>query len=90
MSKYIIDVREPIEYARGHVDGAINISPSELMSGSDKLSSLAKDAEIILYCVSGSRSNMSMNIMKSMGYTNVTNGVNKQQVSSKYGLKLVD
>ena len=90
MQRYIIDVRESEEYARGHVEGAINISPSELMSGSDKLSKIPKEAEVVLYCVSGSRSNMSMGIMRSMGYTNVVNGINKQQVSSKYGYKLID
>jgi len=90
MQRYIIDVREPEEFARGHVDGAINISPTELMGGSNKLNAIPKDGEVILYCVSGSRSNMSMGIMRSLGYADVTNGINKQQVSAKYGYKLVD
>lgn len=82
----IIDVREPQEFANGHVEGAINIPPSELLSGSPKLASIPKDAPIILYCISGSRSNMSMNILNGMGYTNLTNGINRQRVEALLGL----
>ena len=84
MDYIVIDVREPTEYASGHVKGAINIPPSELMSGSQKLKDVPKDAAIILYCLSGSRSNVSKNIMEQMGYTNITNGINKQHVEAKY------
>ena len=84
IGKIIIDVREPEEYANGHVKDALNIPPSELMGGSEKLKEIPKDAQIILYCLSGSRSNVSMHILQGMGYTNLTNGVNRQQVEAKY------
>lgn len=84
MSRIIIDVREPQEYERSHVQGAINIPPMDIMNGADKLKDVPKDTELILYCISGSRSNVSMNILKSMGFTNVINGVNQQQVKAKY------
>jgi len=84
MSRIIIDVREPEEFARGHVDGAINIPPSEIMAGSDKLSDVPKDSELILYCVSGSRSNVSKHLLETQGFTNVINGINKDQVTAKY------
>lgn len=84
MGRFIIDVREPEEYATGHVEGALNIPPSELMSGTNKLNAIPKDAEVILYCKTGSRSNVSKNIMQSMGYTNVINGINKDHVEAKY------
>ena len=86
MSRYFIDVREPSEYASGHVEGALNIPPSELMRGSDKLQLIAKDDEIILYCKSGSRSNVSKHILESQGFTNIVNGINKDHVEAKYGL----
>lgn len=86
MSRYIIDVREPSEYASGHVDGALNIPPQELLNGSAKLISIAKDDELILYCKSGSRSNVSKNILESMGYTNIVNGINQDHVRAKYDL----
>ena len=86
MDRVIIDVREPSEYARGHVDGAINIPPSELMTGAKQLAGIPKETELILYCVSGSRSAFSANILKEMGYTNVTNGINMGQVKAKYDI----
>lgn len=85
MDRVLIDVREPEEYAVDHVDGAINLSPSEIMAGSHKLENVPKDTELILYCVSGSRSNVSANILRSQGFTNIVNGINKQQVKAKYG-----
>lgn len=86
MDKIFIDVREPFEFAMGHVKGAINIPPAKLMANDKKLQAIPKDAEIILYCRSGSRSGVSAHIMKSMGYTNITNGINKDQVKAKYGI----
>ena len=84
MNRIIVDVREPIEYNSGHAEGAINIPPSELMSGALALKNVSKDTEIILYCVSGSRSNVAKNILSSMGFTNLVNGINKQHVEAKY------
>jgi len=80
----IIDVREPSEYASGHVLGAINIPPSKLLAGADELKDVPKDTELILYCLSGSRSNVSINILQQSGFTNLVNGVNKDQVTKRY------
>ena len=80
MKRIFVDVREPFEYASGHVKGAINIPPADLLAGAEKLKHVAKDTEIVLYCLSGSRSNVSMNILRGLGYTNLVNGINKQQV----------
>lgn len=84
MSRMIIDVREPFEFKTGHVKGAINIPPNKLISGAKELSGVPKDTELILYCRSGSRSAVSANILKSMGYTNIINGINKDQVEAHY------
>lgn len=86
MNRIFVDVREPFEYATGHVKGAINIPPSKLIAGARKLKDVPKDTEIVLYCLSGSRSNASMHILRQMGYTNLVNGINKQQVKAKYGI----
>lgn len=86
MNWVIVDVREPEEYAKGHVKGAINVPPVELMAGAKSLQEVPKDANIILYCLTESRSNVSAGILSRMGYTNVVNGINQQQVEAKYGL----
>ncbi|MDQ5886683.1 MAG: phage shock protein [Patescibacteria group bacterium] len=84
MKRLIIDVREPHEYDRGHVDGAVNIPPAELMSGAEALKDIPKDTELVLYCLSGSRSNASMTFLRQLGYTNLVNGINKEHVQAKY------
>jgi len=84
MSRIIIDVRESYEYNDGHVDGALNIPPAELLAGSSKLNSIEKDTELILYCKSGSRSNVGIQILKGLGFTNLVNGINAGQVQKKY------
>lgn len=82
MKPIAIDTREASEYSQSHVDGAINISPSEFMSGefTTKLDGVAKDAPIILYCRSGARSNTCSMILRQAGYTNLINGINEHHV----------
>lgn len=86
MNRIFIDVREPFEYSRGHVEGAINIPPAELMAGAPALKNIDKDTELVLYCLSGARSNSSMHYLKQLGFTNLVNGINKDQIRAKYGL----
>ncbi len=88
MTRIVIDVREPEEFAVSHVKGAMNIPPAELMRGAEQLADVPKDTELILYCVSGSRSNVSMNVLKELGFTNTVNGINQHHVKEKYGLEL--
>lgn len=78
----IIDTREPEEYAASHVEGAINISPAQFMSGDfeKSLESVASDDPIILYCRTGARSNTCSQILADAGYTNITNGINEHRV----------
>ncbi|MBP9812864.1 rhodanese-like domain-containing protein [Candidatus Saccharibacteria bacterium] len=85
MKTLIVDVREPSEFARGHVEGAVNIPPSQLMAGAPQLNNVPKDTQIILYCLSGSRSNSSMRFLQAMGFTNLVNGINKDQVNKLLG-----
>lgn len=87
--RIFVDVREDYEYAKGHIDGALNIPPSELMAGASKLQSVDTETEIVLYCVSGSRSNSASHILRQLGYKNLINGINKEQVHAKYGVAVV-
>lgn len=84
MSQVIIDVREPAEYANGHVDGALNIPPAELLSGAKQLENVPKDTKIIVYCRSGSRSNTSIKLLQQLGFTNLVNGINAEHVTKNY------
>lgn len=82
--RLIIDVREPEEFNQGHVKGAINIPPAKLLSGASQLTDVPKDRELILYCKTGSRSNVSMQFLKRMGYSNLINGINADHVNKNY------
>jgi rhodanese-related sulfurtransferase len=72
----IIDVREPAEYASGHIAGAINI-PRGLIEfriwsyvGSPDKVDLNK--QITLYCGSGARSALAAKSLKDLKFGNVT------------------
>jgi len=84
MSYVLVDVREPEEYAKDHLNGSINVPPAEIMSGATALKDVPKDAKIIVYCITGSRSNVSMRFLRDMGFTNVINGINQSHVEAKY------
>ncbi len=49
----LLDVREPKEFAAGHVDHAVNVPLPQLR---DRLGELPKDREILAYCGVGQRS----------------------------------
>ena len=80
----LIDVREPFEYKSGHVEGAINITPADLISNPVGLNDVNKDTNIIVYCRTGSRSNAAIQILKGMGFTNLINCINAGYVAKNY------
>lgn len=86
MKYVVIDVREADEFASGHIKGAINIPPQRLMSGATELDGVSKNANLIVYCRTGSRSNVAEHILRGLGYVNIINGINKDQAAAKYGL----
>lgn len=86
MERLFIDVREPHEFAQDHVEGAINLPVSQILSGAEILKGVPRDTELVLYCISGSRSNSLTHFMQELGFTNIVNGINKEQVRRKYGV----
>ena len=71
-SPKIIDVREPDEFARGSYPGAVNIPLDRLKSELAEYDS--KSRPVIVYCSSGSRSRRAHRILKSIGFSDVTDG----------------
>ncbi|MCB0155126.1 MAG: STAS domain-containing protein [Anaerolineae bacterium] len=66
----VIDVREPLEYQRGHIPHA-QLLP--LRTVSSRGQSLSSDKPIVLVCRIGRRSRMAAVILKNMGYEQVYN-----------------
>jgi rhodanese-related sulfurtransferase len=64
----LIDVRQPSEYASGHIPNAINISLQTLTANLDQI---PKDRPVVLYCTSGYRTGMGVMTLEMLGYTNV-------------------
>lgn len=82
MERLIIDTREGFEYKAGHVQGAVNIPPAKFLGKNlpKELEKAGFDAEIIVYCKTGSRSNVVAHILRSRGFSNIINGINQQHV----------
>ena len=68
----VIDVRSPEEFRSSKVPGAINIPLGEMR---DSLPRRVKDKHqpLLVHCLSGGRSAIAKQQIKSMGYTNVFN-----------------
>jgi phage shock protein E len=66
--KVFLDVRSPAEFAIDGLPNSINVPHDTLLNN---LQSLPKDAEILVYCRSGRRSNIVVKVMSMLGY-NVT------------------
>lgn len=69
-SVILIDVRTKEEYEAVHIQNAINI-PVEELKESIKSVNVSQSKKIMIYCSNGSRSKTAINILNSMGYTNI-------------------
>ncbi|MDR2930254.1 MAG: rhodanese-like domain-containing protein [Propionibacteriaceae bacterium] len=71
MSRIILDVRTPEEYAARHVDGAINLNFHD-PDFARRISEFPKDVEYVVYCNAGGRASRAATRMKTLGFTDVT------------------
>ncbi|MGA9853503.1 MAG: rhodanese-like domain-containing protein [Gammaproteobacteria bacterium] len=70
----IIDVREPEEYAAGHIPGAIHIPRGVLEFKIDQFPVLHdRDRAIVLQCQGGGRSALATVALQELGFKNVSN-----------------
>jgi len=63
----LVDVRASFEFASGHLPGAVNVPVQQIQQRLQELE--PKDKPIIVYCHSGSRSQMAYDALKAAGFT---------------------
>lgn len=68
----LIDVRTPEEFASGHIEGAVNIS-HDIIGNNIAEVVPDKSTPIYMYCRSGRRVGVAMEILSGLGYTNMYN-----------------
>ncbi len=68
---FLVDVREPGEFAGGSAKGAINIPLGSVPS---QLDSFKGKEHIVVFCRSGNRSGQAKTILEQNGLINVING----------------
>ncbi len=76
----VVDVREPIEYSKGHIAGSINIprgvlEPSVDLANKEGNKALqeGRDGKWLVLCRTSGRSAMATDVMQQMGFTDVIN-----------------
>jgi rhodanese-related sulfurtransferase len=62
----LLDVREPEEFAEGHIEGCKLIPLGEVQARVEK--ELKKDDDIVIYCAHGVRSMHALRAMAMMGF----------------------
>ena len=72
----VLDVREPSEYAAGHIAGSTLLPLHQLSS---RMRELPMEREIVCVCASGSRSSSAARQLTGAGYTvlNLTGGMGR-------------
>ena len=68
----ILDVRTPREYGPEHISGALNVDYSSY-SFRTNLDQLDKTKTYLIYCRSGRRSGLALDVMRELGFSEVYN-----------------
>lgn len=67
---YLLDVREPDEYAAGHAPGARLVPMMEIPA---RLADVPTDGDVVVVCRSGGRSGQVVSYLQANGWDNVRN-----------------
>ncbi len=82
---FVLDVRTPEEFASGHLPKATNV-PVGTLSESKSLPA-DKSTPIVTYFAAGVRAGAAVDELRSLGYTQVTNGGGMAALAGKLGVK---
>ena len=68
---FVIDLRSHTAYVNGHIDGAVNVAPADLISYMKKNVAAGTYEKIVLVCYSSHRASFSTMLLQLLGYKNV-------------------
>ncbi len=79
----VIDVRSRLEFFFGHVPEAICIPVGRISGEALEQRGIDRDAGILVYCASGSRSSGAVQVLKQAGYRRVVDGGGLAEVKKR-------
>ena len=85
----IIDVRATDEFAAGHLDGAVNYNVED-GTLEQALPSLDPNANYVVYCRSGRRSAIAVDLMKENGFTQIADLGSLEDAADATGFAIVN
>ena len=68
---FLLDVRPPAEFKRGHIPGAVLIPVAEILARLDELRENAGEREIVIYCETGGRAMRTASTLLDQGFDKV-------------------
>jgi rhodanese-related sulfurtransferase len=83
---FVLDVRQPEEWAAGHIPDATLIPLGEL---ADRVAEVPTDRQIVVVCRSGNRSQQGRDILLNAGYGSVTSMIGGMNDWTSAGLPVV-
>ena len=83
---YLLDVREPDEWAAGHAPGALHVPMMEIPA---RMAEVPTDVEVVVVCRSGGRSGQVVSYLMGNGWDNVRNLDGGMQVWAASGREVV-
>lgn len=67
---YVIDIRDAVSYAAGHIDGAVNVAFGDLLTHYEA-NALSTKETVVIACFSGQTASYGASLLRMLGYTNV-------------------
>jgi rhodanese-related sulfurtransferase len=81
----LIDVRSRFEFFFGHVPGALCIPVTKISAKELEKRGIGRDAEILVYCASGTRSPAAVRALKRAGWARAMDGGGLAEVRRHLG-----
>jgi len=70
---FVIDIRIPSEYTKGHIPTAINIYETDLTEENLSKNNIQKNSKIVIYCNTGLHSAKFCELLTNFGYKDINN-----------------